>query len=47
LNNFTIAKDANGQMYLKVTGSAANNITISITNWQNGNGCSAVPTVHP
>src|SRR6185436_17017631 len=29
LNNFTIAKDANGQMFLTITGSAANNVTIS------------------
>jgi len=47
LNNFVVAKDANGQMFLTITGSAANNVTISIQNWQNGNGCSVIPTVHP
>jgi hypothetical protein len=47
LNNFTVAKDTSGQMFLIITGSAANNVTISITNWQNGSGCSVQPTVHP
>src|SRR5262249_26486531 len=47
LNNFTIAKDANGQMFLTITGSAANTVSISIQNWQNGSGCSVAPTVHP
>jgi hypothetical protein len=47
LNNFTIAKDSAGAMYLTITGSAANTVSISIQNWQNGTGCSATPTPHP
>jgi hypothetical protein len=47
LNNFTVAKDSAGAMYLTVTGNAANTVSISIQNWQNGSGCSAVPTPRP
>ncbi len=47
LNNFTIGKDSAGAMYLTITGSAANTVSISIQNWQNGSGCSVAPTPHP
>ena len=47
LNNFTISKDSASAMYLTITGNAANTVSISIQNWQNGTGCSAVPTPRP
>ncbi|MGC1377859.1 MAG: S8 family serine peptidase [Anaerolineales bacterium] len=48
LNNFSISRDANGAMFLTITGSAANTISISILqNWQNGAGCSVTPTPGP
>jgi len=48
LNNFSISRDANGAMFLTITGSAANTVSISILqNWQNGAGCSVTPTPGP
>jgi subtilisin family serine protease len=48
LNNFSISRDANGAMFLTITGSAANTVSISILqNWQNGAGCSVMPTPRP
>jgi subtilisin family serine protease len=47
LNNFTIAKASNGAMFLIITGSATNTVSITIQNWQNGTGCSVAPTPHP
>jgi len=44
LNNFTVGKDSTGATYLTITGSAANTVSISVQNWQNGTGCSVAPT---
>jgi len=44
LNNFVVGKDSTGAMYLTITGSASNTVSLSIQNWQNGNGCSVAPT---
>jgi endo-1,4-beta-xylanase len=47
LNNFTVAKDSNNAMFVTVTGNKVNTITLSIQNWQNGTGCSVLPTPSP
>jgi hypothetical protein len=47
INNFTVAKDSTGAMYVTITGNKANTINLSIQNWQNGSGCSVPPTPRP
>jgi hypothetical protein len=47
LNNFTTAKDSTGAMYVTITGNKTNTVSLSVQNWQNGTGCSVVPTPRP
>jgi cellulose 1,4-beta-cellobiosidase len=44
INNFTVGKDSTSAMYVSITANKANTVSMSIQNWQNGNGCSVAPT---
>ncbi len=47
LSNFSVARDANGAMFITITGTNVNNVTLSMYMWQNGTGCSVTPTPSP